>query len=181
MLSEEYILSLIKKYSQTSVGKAEIAKYKKGKFDARVATEGAEKQSKRQMRQIGDDMKEILFGKISKSIKSFRPESIIVEEPVANGNQYEIKIRFDESALQRDSLDPDKYPDGVSNIIKLFINGYEARGAVYGVWKGHGDEEIWSLRHRDPNDFMEKAVAEFNSKYVNVARAELADEYKNIT
>lgn len=181
MLSEEYILSLIEKYSKTPAGKAEIAKYKNGKFDARVATEGAVKQSKRQMKQIGDDMKEILFEKISKSIKSFRLESIIVEEPVINGNQYEIKIRFDESALQRDSLDPDKYPDGVSNIIKLFINGYEARGAVYGVWKGHGDEEIWSLRHRDPNDFMEKAVAEFNSKYVNVARAELTDEYKNST
>lgn len=181
MLSEEYILSLIEKYSKTPAGKAEIAKHKKGKFDARVATEGTKKQSKRQMKQIGDDMKEILFEKISKSIKSFRLESIIVEEPVANGNQYEIKIRFDESALQRDSLDPDKYPDGVSNIIKLFINGYDARGAVYGVWKGHGDEEIWSLRHRRPNDFMDEAVEAFNNKYTNVARAELADEYKNNT
>ncbi len=181
MLSEEYILSLIEKYSKTPAGKAEIAKHKKGKFDARVATEGAEELSVRQMKQIGNDMRDILFNKISKVIKSFRIENIIVEKPVVKDNQYEIKISFDENALQRDSLDSDKYPEGVSNIIKLFINGYEARGAVYGVWKGHGDEEIWSLRHRDPNDFMEKAVAEFNSKYVNVARAELADEYKNNT
>lgn len=181
MLSEEYILSLIEKYSKTPAGKAEIAKHKKGKFDARVATEGAEALSVQQMKQIGNDMRDMLFGKISKVIKSFRIENIIVEKPVVKDNQYEIKIRFDESALQRDSLDPDKYPEGVSNIIKLFINGYDARGAVYGVWKGHGDEEIWSLRHRNPNDFMDEVVEAFNNKYANVARAELADEYKNNT
>lgn len=181
MLSEEYILSLIEKYSKTPAGKAEIAKYKNGKFDARVATEGAEALSVRQMKQIGNDMRDILFNKISKVIKSFRIENIIVEKPVVKDNQYEIKISFDESALQRDSLDPDKYPEGVSNIVKLFINGYDARGAVYGVWKGHGDEEIWSLRHRNPNDFMDEAVEAFNNKYANVARAELTGEYTNNT
>lgn len=178
MLSEEYILSLVKKYSQTAVGKAEIAKHKKGKFDARVATESTQKQSKKQMSQIGDDMKNILFNKISRVIKSFKIEDIIVGTPVPYGDQYMISISFNEDALRRESLDPDRYPEGITNIVKLFVTGYDARGAVYGVWKGHGDEEIWSLRHRDPNDFMDKAVEEFNSKYANVARAELTDEYK---
>ena len=171
MLSEEYILTLIEKYSQTAAGKAEIAKRKKGKFDARVATEGAKKQSIKQMSQIGNDMRDILFRKISKVIKSFKIEDIIVGAPEPQGDKYSISLR-------RESLDPNRYPDGVSNIVKLFINGYDARGAVYGVWKGHGDEEIWSLRHRDPNDFMEKAVEEFNSKYTDVARAETTSEYK---
>lgn len=178
MLSEEYILTLIEKYSQTAAGKAEIAKRKKGKFDARVATEGAKKQSLKQMSQIGNDMRDILFRKISKIIKSFKIEDIIVGAPEPQGDKYSISISFNEDALRRESLDPDRYPDGVSNIVKLFINGYDARGAVYGVWKGHGDEEIWSLRHRDPNDFMEKAVEEFNSKYTDVARAETTNEYK---
>lgn len=178
MLSEEYILTLIEKYSQTAAGKAEIAKRKKGKFDARVATEGAKKQSLKQMSQIGNDMRDILFRKISKIIKSFKIEDIIVGAPEPQGDKYSISISFNEDALRRESLDPDRYPDGVSNIVKLFINGYDARGAVYGVWKGHGDEEIWSLRHRDPNDFMEKAVEEFNSKYTDVAHAETTNEYK---
>ena len=178
MLSEEYILTLIEKYSKTAVGKAEIAKRKKGKFDARVATEGAKKQSLKQMSQIGNDMRDILFRKISKVIKSFKIEDIIVGAPEPQEDKYSISISFNEDALRRESLDPDRYPEGVSNIVKLFINGYDARGAVYGVWKGHGDEEIWSLRHRDPNDFMEKAVEEFNSKYTDVARAETTNEYK---
>ena len=178
MLSEEYILTLIEKYSKTAVGKAEIAKHKKGKFDARVATEGAQKQSLKQMAKIGNDMRNILFGKISKVIKSFRIEDIIVGDPEPQGDKYSISISFNEDALRRESLDPDRYPEGISNIVKLFITGYDARGAVYGVWKGHGDEEIWSLRHRDPDDFMEEAVEEFNSKYTDVARAETTDEYK---
>ena len=178
MLSEEYVLSLIKRYSQTTTGKAEIAKRKKGKFDARIATEGSQKRSMQQMKKIGDEMKDILFNKISGVIKSFKKEDIIVSPPVLQDDRYAISISFNEEALRRESLDPDAYPEGISNIIKLFITGYDARGAVYGVWKGHGDEEIWSLRHRDPNDFMEKAVNEFNSKYADAAHAELADEYK---
>ena len=180
MLSEEYIASLIKKFSQTAAGKAEISKHKKGKFDARIATEGAKKRSARQMTEIGNDMRNILFSQISKVIESFHVEDIIVADPVLQGDQYMIVVSFNEEALHRDSLDPDSYPEGISNIIKLFATGYDASGAVRGVWQGHGDEEIWSLRHRGPNNFMNDAVDAFNKKYTNVARAELTGEYKTI-
>ena len=180
MLSEEYILSLIKKYSKTPLGKSEIAKHKKRGFTPRYADgTAAQAQSVKQMNRIGSDMKNILFNNISKFIESFQLDDIIVNSPVLQGNQYMISIEFNEDALQRKSLDPDRYPDGITNIIKLFVNGYDARGAVYGVWEGHGDNEVWSLRHRDPNDFLERAVSEFNSKYANIARAEVAAEYKN--
>ena len=179
MLSEQYILSLIKQYSETPEGAKEISKFKKGKFDARIARDGERAQSVRQMRRIGMDMRNILFNKISQVIKSFRIEDIIVGVPVQDGDHYVLSIGFNEEALRRESLVPDKYPEGISNIIKLFITGYDARGAVYGVWKGNGDEEIWGLRHRDPNDFMDKAVEEFNQKYADTAKAELTDEYKN--
>lgn len=179
MLSEEYIVSLIKKYSETAEGKAEIAKRHKGKFYASIARASSKKRSVAEMNQIGEDMKSILYAHISKVIKSFKTEDILVGPLERNGDQYSLSISFNEEALHRESLDPDAYPEGISNIIKLFINGYDARGAVHGVWKGHGDEEIWSLRHRDPNDFMEKAVEEFNGKYKDVAKASTASEYKN--
>ena len=178
MLSEQQILSLVKQYAKTATGKQEIAKRIKGKFDPRVTTAAAHRRSIQQMTQIGDDMKEILFKKISKVIRSIKKDDIIVGKPVRQGAQYTLSISFNEDALRRDSLNPELYPDGVTNIVKLFINGYDARGAVYGVWKGHGDKEIWSLRHRDPGDFMEKAVAEFNTKYAGTATAETSAAYK---
>lgn len=178
MLSEEYILSLIKTYSKTPEGKSEIAKQNNGKFIPRVARSDVSKQSVKQMKKIGEEMKDILFEKTSQIIKSLNKEDIIVGEPVRRDGQYSISIGFNEEALRRESLDPENYPAGITNIVKLFISGYDARGAVYGVWKGHGGEEIWSLRHRDPSDFMERAVEEFNNRHTNVARAETTKEYK---
>ena len=179
MLSEEYIISMIDQYSKTAEGKREIAKYKSGKFNAKIAKEGSGIRSAKQMRQVGNDMKNILFNEISKIIKSFRIEDIIVGDPFKEGDNYSISIGFNEEALRRESLAPDRYPEGISNIVKLFITGYNARGAVYGVWKGHGDEEIWSLRNRDPDDFMDRAVDKFNQKYANTAKANITDKYKN--
>ena len=178
MISEGQILFLIEKYSKTKTGKAEIAKVKKGKFVAAYAGDGVQKQSRSKMIQIGEDMKNILFRKISEVIKSFKPEDIIVGDLDWQDGQYVIQIGFNEDALRRESLDPETYPEGISNIVKLFINGYDASGYVYGVWKGHGDKEIWSLRHRDPNDFMDQAVEEFNNKYASIAKADLSEDYK---
>ena len=179
MLSEKHIYSLIEKYSKTNAGKAEIAKYIGNRdFIAKPAGGKSYELSEEQMIKIGNDMKDILFKKISSLIKSFRLEDIIVKTPVVQNDQYVVSIGFNEEALKRESLDPVRYPEGVENIVKLFITGYNARASVYGVWKGHGEEEIWSLRHRDPNSFMDDAVEEFNNKYKSVALAELTKDYK---
>ena len=177
MFSDKEILSFIDAYSKTPKGKQEIAKQHKGKFVAEFARDDGA--SIRDMKKIGDDMKFILYKRISKLIKSFKMEDIIVGSPTREDGVYSISIGFNEDALKRESLAPDMYPEGVSNIVKLFVNGYSARGAVFGVWKGHGDEEIWSLRRRDPNNFMDMAVDEFNQKYVNIAKSHVTDEYKN--
>lgn len=178
MLSDKYILSLIKKYADTPTGKKKIAEHQKGVFRAEYAKGNTSSKSIKEMSQIGQDMRDILFEKISKVVKSFRIEDIIVDPPVYSEGKYTISISFNKEALHRDSLAPERFPEGISNIIKLFVNGYDARAGVLGVWKGHGDEEIWSIRHRDPNSFMSDAVDEFNKKYTNIARAELGDEYK---
>ena len=179
MFSDEYILSLIKKYAQTPNGKAEIAKKKSGKFVANWAPNDNSGLTESRARKIGEDMKDILFEKISSVIKSFKKEDIIVSVPRLEQGKYSLSISFNEDALRRESLDPGRYPEGVTNVVKLFITGYDARASVHGVWKTHGNVEIDSLTHREPNDFMEIAVAEFNNKYTGVAVAKTSNGYKS--
>lgn len=185
MLNEKDVLNLIQKYANTPEGKAKIKEAMGGKaFKARYAEDVSPKKTKKQMMQIGEDMKQILFDHInggsSKIIKSFKIDDIIVGHPVLmQDGRYKIEISFNEDALRRKSLDPQSYPNGIDNIVKLFVTGHKLPGAVKGVWEGHGEEEIWSRRNREPNDFMERAVQAFNDKYSeDVVCAELYDEYK---
>jgi len=84
---------------------------------------------------------------------------------------YEVQIKFDKSALRRDSLGNDLGYDGIDNIVALFNNGYHARNYVYGWWNSHksatGDTYAWvqSKKEREPLRFMQDAVAEFNATY----------------
>ena len=178
MLSDTQILEYIKKFSQTSHGKQEIQKVYKGKFVPKYTTDGAKPMTIKQMKQIGEEMKKILFYEISKLIESFKYDDIIVSKPTFIGDSYMINISFDEQALKRESLDPSTY-QGVDNIVKLFVHGYDAGGSVRGVWKGHGSDVIWSLRKREPDDFMDDATNIFNKQYKGIAHAELLKEYKN--
>lgn len=61
---------------------------------------------------------------------------------------------------------------GVDNIIALFNNGVNAKGAVFGDWVGHESEgPMWSRRSRPALGFMQAAKAEFEGAHsdVNVA------------
>ena len=101
-------------------------------------------------------------------------------EPYSVGNgQYKIQVWF-ENDLSRESLAPDKY-DGVENIAALLNSGYTAGHAVYGIWKGHGDERRASLVERDGAHFIEQAIRDFMGNYASeygVIDIEVDDVYK---
>lgn len=81
--------------------------------------------------------------------------------------------------LHRDSLYPDGYEDGVSNIVALLNNGYHAKNYVYGDWDGHsptGESRfdnrsidtsayIRSRKDREGLQFIQQAVRDFNGNY----------------
>lgn len=102
---------------------------------------------------------------------------------------YSVDIKFDKSAIFRESLEnDDSYfaehngftGDGISNIVALFNNGVQAKGHVYGYWNGHrptgsalafsvhGDEDyawVRSAKDREPLHFMQKVEQKFNAMF----------------
>ena len=107
-------------------------------------------------------------------------DDIVISDFIFNEEgKLTIKISFKEGSLQRESLRPDLYPDGLENIVLLFAHGYDANG-IRGQWKNSKSypAHINSLRHRDPNGFLQDAVDEFNSKGGNIAKAVLEAKYR---
>ena len=88
-------------------------------------------------------------------------------------------VGFYTNDVKRPSLYPQRYPNGVKNIIKLFTTGYQAKKHVYGNWNSsHGVyNNVRSTLRREPNPFLEDAVKEFNRDYAGRAKARLLTEY----
>lgn len=79
----------------------------------------------------------------------------------STGSSLVIDLYFTDN-LHRDSLYEDGYPDGISNIIALFNNGYLASDFVYGWWDGHrstGDESGYRSFHVDNSAFVRSKIA----------------------
>lgn len=94
-------------------------------------------------------------------------------------NRYKIGVWFTDN-LHRESLAPDKY-DGVDNIAALLNSGYSAGHTVYGVWRGHGEEERYSLVSRSGAHFIENAIRNYMDGYASeygVIDIEINDVYK---
>ena len=99
--------------------------------------------------------------------------------PVRVGkNQYQIEIWFggsetyDEKYLQRESLAPDYFDEGIDNIAALLNKGYSASNTVYGIWAGsqHGyasSFNIQSLQEREGLHFIESAIHNYMANYSN--------------
>lgn len=191
-LSQKEIEAIIEKVSRTSSGKSAIKKAigdKSTNFIAKYASENNYdnfRDTKAEMLIKAEEMKSILLKHITSDTRvkgrhglaDFPASAIIVEspKPVGNTGDYMINISFSSEALQRDSLVPESYPEGVPDIIALFVHGYNAHGSVFGEW--HGNNHV-SLRHREPNDFMARAVEEFNRSQKNgQVTAVLTRKYK---
>lgn len=106
---------------------------------------------------LGNIIMSHIPGNISNSINS-----MVCNGPflVNGGRSYECDLHFD-GDLSRPSLSGD---GGVSNIVALFNNGYLASDYVYGWWDSH-DIAVRSKLYREPLQFMQDAVNEFNSIY----------------
>lgn len=169
MISEKYIMKLVKNYAKSNEGKAAIkAKYGityEQRFDEKKATA------------YGEQMRNILFKHVNSVIKSITLDDIEVGDvEVDDSGKYSIKISFDKGSLHRESLRPDLYPDGLHNIVLLFERGYHAANAVKGEWHG---QYISSRTDREPNSFLNDAVEEFNKLNGKIATATLEGVYKN--
>lgn len=93
-------------------------------------------------------------------------DDIVHDKPTpikGRGSTYEVKIRF-AGERHRESLMPERY-DGVDNIIALLNTGYQAGRSVKGIWRGHTDEPIYSLPHRQGAFFIQEAKKEFMELY----------------
>ena len=191
-LSQAELEAVIEKVSRTREGKAAIRSAigkKNAKFVARFDDGSSKAKADRgKMNLKAEEMKEILFRHLTadtqtdgrRGLADFPKDAIIIGKQVAIGNtgDYRIDISFDADSLRRQSLSPDAYPEGITDIISLFVHGYNAKGSVVGSW--HGEDNVWSLRHRDSNDFMARAVEEFNDNNNGdgFVQAILMDKYK---
>lgn len=174
MITEEYIIKVLKEYASTKAGQKKI-------YEATGITY-IPSNLKPKLTHYGNEMKSILYNHIFPLIRSISRGDIIVGEPYqVSKEQWCIDISFAENSLERSSLYPEKYPNGVANIILLFSKGYTASNSVRGKWVtkygNHG--YVRSKEHRDGNDFLNNAVDEFNAKYgKEIGKAILREKYK---
>ena len=81
-----------------------------------------------------------------------------------NGTGWMIDLSFDPSAAMGESLWPEGGYEPVY-LPKLFNNGWNASGKVYGYWP-RIDRSVPSKQRQSPTRFLEQAVTEFNMKYI---------------
>lgn len=175
MVSEEYIRRKVLKWAVSPAGKAKIKKVTGRDFVPKL--------EESEMIDYGREMKRILFEHIQDKIKSFEQDDIIIGKPIKQKDNYCLTISFREESLHRDSL---IYPrsSGVENIVLLFTKGYHARRTVRGPWKKFRSNAsdstvvVRSKKDREPDNFLQMAVKEFNEENEGIATAKLTDKYK---
>jgi len=171
MISEKFIMEKVKEYAASPSGRKAI-KEKHGidymLVDGKVAAA--------RMSAVALKARQILFRHISEVIGSINIDDIIIGEPVIKKDgTVQIMLSFREDALARQSLQPNKYPRGIEDIVLHFSRGWNAKGAVFGSWHG---SNTWSRRAKASDRFLFDAVEEINLQVKGMATAELKGEYK---
>lgn len=174
MLDDAYIRELIEEYAKTSNGKKKIKEIiPHRRFVAEYASDDGS--TRHQIDEMCKDMRDILYNHIREVIPSFEISDIVVGKPIRSEIGVSACIQFDKASLRRKSLYEAKYPDGIHDIVRLFVTGYSTGADTWGAWHG---KPTRGLRGRSGNDFMERAVNEFNDKYGGVATATLDEIYQ---
>lgn len=187
ILSKDEIESAVADYYNTKTGRAEIKKrIGKKEFVARYTSDTKYSPNIHYMETLRDDMAKMLIEHMHEETASHTRAGLsgITLSDIAVGKlnklspsgDYQCTISFDTN-LHRDSLVPDAYPNGIDNIVKLFIRGYSASGSVVGTW--HGIDGVHSLRKREPKNFVKNAAIEFNKKYEPLAIADVLNNYES--
>lgn len=182
MISESAIMGKLQAYANTSVGKKRMKDCIQNARDTgKPLASGEEVVGKKQMLEMANALAGMIRKRLPASIAKVG-ETLTVSNPVRRPDgSYEVILRFDSSALHRDSLGNDLGYDGIDNIVALFNNGYHAKNYVYGWWNGHrptGDsvyrsgttgDYAWvrSEKEREALQFMQDAEDEFNATYAS--------------
>jgi len=171
MLSEKSIMKIVRAYAASPRGKKAI-KDKCG-IDYDPNTDMGRSLAK--MRKIAESARQILHRHISSVIGSIDLNEIVIGEPKTNKDgEVHITLSFREDALFRQSLQPQKFPHGIEDIVLHFARGWNAKGAVFGSWHG---TDTWSRRAKNPERFLTEAILEINERVKGVAVAKLKGEY----
>ena len=110
---------------------------------------------------LADEMKTVLLAHLPDSLKTLtmsdfeEPEFKIVDEEAV------MIIRFLPSSVSRPSLDAERYPNGIADIVVHLDHGWDADHWIYGWWKSH-ETNVRSRQHSDSMGFLQDAVDEFN-------------------
>lgn len=176
MISEGYINKLLSSYIKTPAGQALVKHYRQDVFNGKISSAGTNILSAREMNDLGNKLKDILYAEISGVIPSFAKEGINVSFPKeTTDGEYEILVTLTPDSIQRNSLWKEGYPDGVDDIVLLFTTGYKARKSLRGEWHG---KSIYSKNFRLPDGFLQRAIDAFNASIANDAEAELGTKYR---
>ena len=109
MITQEFIMRQLEKWASTKEGKAAIKKKYGVDYDDK---------SHKALKKYAQMMKEILYNHTHALIKSITMDDIIISDFIFNEEgKLTIKISFKEGSLQRESLRPDLYPEGLENIV----------------------------------------------------------------
>jgi len=170
LISEKHIMKLLKEFASTPEGKKVI----KDTYGIDYDPKKDKGKTLQEYKKWGEEMKLILFEKTQPVINSISLDDILVGEPVKDKNgRYTLSISLQN--VKRESLQPEKYPDGIENIVLHFSRGWSARGSVRGAWRGV--DGVWSKRSREANPFVYDAIREFNQKAKKAAVATAGIEY----
>lgn len=163
-------------FLKSPAGQKKVAVARKAAHKAGQAFGQGGGASTKEAEQAAQKLKDALSVKLKEAhLEKIAESGIIVGEPAEDkvGNLV-IDINFDPEMLHRDSLYPKGHPKGISDIIVHLTHGWDAQGEVFGYWKRAGDV-IRSAKHMDKNEFLKRAVSEFNA--LGIGEATLHDKY----
>lgn len=98
---------------------------------------------------------EYLSGNYSTAVPEASPVGYPKKE---DDNTYSIVVRMPDE--HRESLDPERYPEGIKDMAQLLDFGMQTRDGHRARGRWHG-KEIWGVSSIPKSDFMSKAVSNF--------------------
>lgn len=196
MISIAKINSFLQRWANTAEGKERIKAFViKARLSGKPTASGETLVGDREMRAMAADFISILQQNMPAQLEGAASTLDYSNVRQINDGYLEIVISFDPDALHKESLYDEGYPKGLENIVALFNNGYHAKNYVYGWWEGHSPtgtalersssddgDFAWvrSRKEREPLNFIQDTVAEFNARYGTKygATVEVGSDYK---
>ena len=190
VISEDYIMKLVREYVDSDAGRARVSQWRRDIFNG--SSRGARGAlTKSDVRRTSQEIVEDFVLAVTRVIPSFRGTDVVAVIGEMDGDGLvKVDISVSAEALCRESLhymNKDLtigHGEGVKDILALFTHGYTIDKRPYGFWV-HDNmanaasplTRIGALMHRDPNPFLLDLVNTINAEYEGVCKATLNDKY----